>query len=153
MRNLEIPLAELYTYISQAEKLNNKISSVNVGWHIEHTLLVIQKISESVIKSDEDMYKWKFNMPRLLVFQLNKFPRGKAKAPNIVIPIQTGKTDFDLLFSKTRSIIEELKNTLPNQYFIHPIFGMLNKKHTFIMLDIHTKHHILIIKDILSTVQ
>ena len=92
-------------------------------------------------------------MPRLLVFQLNKFPRGKAKAPNIVIPIQTGKTDFDLLFSKTRSIIEELKNTLPNQYFIHPIFGMLNKKHTFIMLDIHTKHHILIIKDILSTVQ
>ena len=55
MRNLEIPLAELYTYISQAEKLNNKISSVNVGWHIEHTLLVIQKISESVIKSDEDM--------------------------------------------------------------------------------------------------
>jgi hypothetical protein len=150
MRNLEIPLSELYSYINDAEKRSEDISSVNVGWHIEHSLLVIQKISESVIKSDQNKYKWKFSLPRLLVFPLNKFPRGKGKAPDIVIPTQKEKTDFDLLFSKTRSIIEELKKTKPNQYFIHPIFGMLNKKHTFIMLDIHTKHHIHIIKDILS---
>ena len=84
MRNLEIPLAELYTYISQAEKLNNKISSVNIGWHIEHTLLVIQKISESVITSDEDMYKWKFNMPRLLVFQLSMFPPEKTSFVTVI---------------------------------------------------------------------
>lgn len=151
MRNLEIPLSELYKYIDNAEKMHKNISSVNVGWHIEHSLLVIQKISESVMKSDPNKYTWKWNASRCLVFTLNKFPRGKGKAPDIVKPTQTEKTDFDASFSKTRGIIDELKKTSANQYFLHPVFGNLNKKNTFIMLDIHTWHHINIIKDILHT--
>jgi len=149
MRNLEIPLSELHKYIDNAEKMHEKISSVNVGWHIEHSLLVIQKIGETVIQSDPNNYTWKWNASRCLVFTLNKFPRGKGKAPDIVKPTQTEKTDFDAMFAKTRSIIEELKSCSANQFFLHPIFGNLNKKNTFIMLDIHTRHHILIINDIL----
>ncbi|MEY4335064.1 MAG: hypothetical protein RLZZ196_3814, partial [Bacteroidota bacterium] len=42
------------------------------------------------------------------------------------------------------------QNTQKNQFFVHPIFGKLNKKDTFTMLDIHTKHHLLIIQDIIS---
>ena len=149
MRNLEAPLSELYRFIQEAEKFNNDISSVNVGWHIEHSLLVIQKISETVLQSDPNKYKWKWNTSRWLVFTLNKFPRGKGIAPEIVKPTQTEKTDFDASFAKTRRIIDELRKTSANQYFLHPVFGNLNKKNTFIMLDIHTWHHINIIKDIL----
>ncbi|MFM7682628.1 MAG: PQQ-dependent sugar dehydrogenase [Bacteroidota bacterium] len=72
MRNLEIPLSELYSYINDAEKRSEDISSVNVGWHIEHSLLVIQKISESVIKSDQNKYKWKFSLPRLASQKLHR---------------------------------------------------------------------------------
>jgi hypothetical protein len=101
--------------------------------------------------SDPVQYKWKFNLARAIVFTINKFPRGKGKAPDAVNPKQTEKTDFDALFTKTREKIEELKKADPNKFYEHNIFGVLNKKNTFIVLDIHTNHHIQIIKDIFSS--
>ena len=150
MKNLEPSLEKLYSYIPEADILNSAVSSVNVGWHIEHSLLVISKIIETVVNSDPAKYERKFDFRRSFVFFLGKFPRGKAKAPDIVIPVQNGHPDFDALFATTRAAILQLQNASKNQYFVHPIFGKLNKKDTFTMLDIHTKHHLLIIKDIIS---
>jgi hypothetical protein len=151
MRNLEGPLSDLYTYIAQEEKINQSISSVNVGWHIEHSLLVIIKIIETVSKSDPNNYEWKFSLPRAVVFTLNKFPRGKGKAPEVVKPKQIDKTDYDALFAEAKQALTRLKNVDKNQFFLHPFFGNLNKKNTFIMLDIHTKHHLKIIREIINS--
>jgi hypothetical protein len=148
MRNLEAPLSELYSYIEHAEKINQNVSSVNVGWHIEHSLLVIIKIIQSVSKSDPNNYKWKFSLPRAVVFTMNKFPRGKGKAPDIVKPKQLEKTDYDALFAEAKQALARLKNVDKDQFFLHHVFGNLNKKNTFIMLDIHTKHHLKIIREI-----
>ena len=150
MKNLEPSLDKLYSYIPEADMLNSAVSSVNVGWHIEHSLLVISKIIETVVNSDPAKYEWKFDFKRNFVFFLGKFPRGKAKAPQVVIPVQNSQPDFDALFSSTRAAIIQLQNAQKNQFFVHPIFGKLNKKDTFTMLDIHTKHHLLIIQDIIS---
>lgn len=150
MKNLEPSLEKLYNYIPQANMINNTVSLVNVGWHIEHSLLVISKIIETVVNSDPAKYEWKFDFRRSFVFFLGKFPRGKAKAPEIVIPVQNSQPDFDALFRSTRASISKLQNAQKNQFFVHPIFGKLNKKDTFTMLDIHTKHHLLIIEDIIS---
>lgn len=150
MKNLEPSLEKLYSYIPEADMLNSAVSSVNVGWHIEHSLLVISKIIETVVNSDPAKYEWKFDFKRSFVFFLGKFPRGKAKAPQVVIPVQNSQLDFDALFHSTRAAIIQLQNAQKNQFFVHPIFGKLNKKDTFTMLDIHTKHHLLIIQDIIS---
>lgn len=150
MRNIEQYLDEIYTYVEHEHQLNTAVSSVNVGWHIEHTSLVIIKIIETVTKSDPKKYKWKFSLIRLIIFLKNKFPRGKAKAPEIVKPKQIEQTDFQQLLIQTKQALQQLKQADPNQYFLHPIFGDLNKKNTFIMLDIHTRHHLAIVKDILS---
>lgn len=150
MRNLEPSLEKLYNCIPQADKLNSGVSSVNIGWHIEHSLLVISRIIDTVTNSDPNKYEYKFDFKRTVVFLLGKFPRGKATAPEIVIPKQNEPINYDTLFASTRAAIQVLKNAQPNQYFTHPIFGKLNKKHTFVMLDIHTKHHLKIIEDIIS---
>ena len=150
MRNLEPSLAKLYSFIPQSNQLNASVSSVNVGWHIEHSLLVITKIIETVVNSDPNKYEWKFDLKRSCVFFLGKFPRGKASAPEIVIPKQLEQPNYDTLFANTRIAIKNLASAKSNQYFTHPIFGKLNKRHTFIMLDIHTKHHLKIIDDIIS---
>ena len=150
MRNLEPSLEKLYNYIPQADKLNSGVSSVNIGWHIEHSLLVISRIIDTVTNSDPNKYEYKFDFKRTVVFLLGKFPRGKATAPEIVIPKQNEPINYDDLFASTRAAIQALKNAQPNQYFTHPIFGKLNKRHTFVMLDIHTKHHLKIIEDIIS---
>ena len=150
MRNIEKYLDEIYSYVNHEHQLNKAVSTVNVGWHIEHTSLVIIKIIETVTKSDPKKYKWKFSLTRLIIFLQNKFPRGKAKAPDIVKPKQIEKTNFAQLLIETKEALQRLKQADPNQYFRHPIFGDLNKKNTFIMLDIHTRHHLQIVKDILS---
>jgi len=151
MRNIEKRLQKLYTFIGDADKVNSSVSSANVGWHIEHSLLVIIKMISALTASDPAQYKWKFNLARAIVFTINKFPRGKGKAPDAVNPKQIEKTDFDSLFTKTREKIEELKKADPNKFYEHNIFGVLNKKNTFIVLDIHTNHHIQIIEDVISS--
>ncbi len=151
MRNIEKRLEKLYFFLEDAHKVNTSVSSVNVGWHIEHSLLVIIKMISALTASDPVQYKWKFNLARAIVFTINKFPRGKGKAPDAVNPKQTEKTDFDALFKKKKKKIEELKKADPNKFYEHNIFGVLNKKNTFIVLDIHTNHHIQIIKDIFSS--
>lgn len=150
MRNIEKNLDELYQYLEQADQLNPAVSSVNVGWHIEHSSLVIMRIIETVTKSDPKKYRWKFNFLRMLYFLINKFPRGKAKAPDIVKPKQLEATNFPALLLQTKEALNKLKEAASHQYFRHPIFGDLNKKDTFIMLDIHTRHHLSIVKDIVT---
>ena len=43
-------------YISNYEKERSEISQASVGWHIEHSLMTIEKISKAVIKSDPTKY-------------------------------------------------------------------------------------------------
>jgi len=49
MKNIELRLKELFAYVQYAEKVNPSVSSSNVGWHIEHSLLVIIKMITAVI--------------------------------------------------------------------------------------------------------
>ena len=62
------------------------ISAANVGWHIDHSLLVFVRIITAMETSDPALYKSSFNLKKLLVYTLNKIPRGRAKAPKIVQP-------------------------------------------------------------------
>ena len=50
----------------------------------------------------------------------------------------------------TYQAITYLKDCEANQYFMHPFFGQLNKKQTIKFLEIHTEHHLKIIRDILK---
>jgi hypothetical protein len=151
LRNLEQSISALYKYIPDAERYKPSVSTVSTGWHIAHSMLVIIKITETVAHSDPAEYVWKFNLPRVLAFTLNRFPRGRGKAPASVKPDLSQTPDFKALFAKARQAVETLKSLQPDQYFVHPVFGALNKKNTFTMLNIHTRHHLAIIRDIVST--
>jgi hypothetical protein len=151
MKNIEQQLVALHTYVNDVHKINTSVSIVDVGWHIEHSLLVIINMITALTASDPSQYKWKFNLSRAIVITINRFPRGKGKAPDAVNPKQIEKTDFEILFAKARQKIEELKKANPNNFYEHAVFGALNKKNTLIVLNIHTHHHIQIIKDIISS--
>jgi hypothetical protein len=151
MINLEESLLKLKAYVAYENCRNEKISKVNVSWHIEHSLLVLSKIIETANLSNPERFKSGFNLSRVLIFALKKFPRGKGKAPEIVKPKQTEPVDFEKLFKNTLEDLETLKALQPNSYYAHPVLGQLNKKNIFKLLDIHTNHHIGIIKDIISS--
>lgn len=151
MENLTDLIEELDNYIPKLENKNPEISESSVGWHIEHSLLAINNIVSALNDSDPDKYKWKFNPIRTLVLTMNKIPRGKGKAPEIVIPdnnitSKKLKTHIQNSFEKI-SVIDSLN---PDNYFDHPFFGKLNLKPAKKFILIHTKHHLNIIKDILK---
>jgi hypothetical protein len=151
MKNLDTILPELANYIADYNQSNHAISEASVGWHIEHSLLVIKQVTATVAQSEPKLYKSKFNVKRFVVFLTKTVPRGKAKAPKVVIPSE--EITVDLLqesLKNTYQAITYLKDCEANQYFMHPFFGQLNKKQTIKFLEIHTEHHLKIIRDILK---
>ena len=151
MKNLDAIVPELATYIPNCNQSNKAISEVSVGWHIEHCLLVIKKITSTVAQSDPSLFKSKFNFARFTYFLIKSFPRGKASAPKAVIP--SNEITLEALqesLANTYQAITYLKDCEEKQYFMHPYFGQLNKKQTIKFLAIHTEHHLKIIRDILK---
>lgn len=150
MTKLSALVNELESKIPHSEKLNTAVSQASVGWHIQHSLLVCLQIINAVEKSNPADYRWEFNGKRLLVFTLNKIPRGKGKAPESVKPsnelnIDDLNKDFQLLNTR----LNVLNGLQSSSYFKHPYFGDLNLKATVKMLQMHTKHHLAIINDII----
>jgi hypothetical protein len=144
-------LLQLENHISNFEKTNPKVSNSTVGWQIDHCLLVINGIIGQIEISDPLKYQPKWTFPKFMVFTTGKIPRGKAKAPKVVIPTQVA-TQEELLakLAVAKNNILKLDSFSENQFFNHPFFKDLNVKQTKKFLTIHTKHHLKIIEDILK---
>jgi hypothetical protein len=151
MKKLVQYVNELKTYLPRASILNEKVSSSSVGWHIDHSLLVLSQIITAMEASDPVNYQYQFNLKRFFAFSFNRFPRGVAKAPKQVKPTETfNEANTIAAFENIIHRLIVLEKLAPNQFFTHPFFGKLNKKAALQMLTIHTAHHILIIKDIIQ---
>jgi hypothetical protein len=149
MDKLVLLIKELETKIADFEIINEAVSKVSVGWHIEHTLLATHSIIEMILRSDPAEYKWKFNFSRLLVFTLNKIPRGRKNAPKAVMPRRSfDKQKLERHIDFVKGKIEEISNLERNAYVEHPVLGKLKLSQAIKFLNIHIKHHIDIINDI-----
>lgn len=152
MEELKEQLIELEYQIENYEKLNPIVSKATVGWHIEHSLLVMNLTIKSIEKSNPENYKKSFNFKRFVVFTINKIPRGKVRAPKAVEP----NDDFTIDSLKehiknSNDNLEKLNSLSPNKYFDHPFMGHLKLKKTIRFIKLHTQHHINIIKDIINS--
>ena len=90
-------------------------------------------------------------MSKFFVLTFNFIPRGSVKAPKVVLP--DDNIDVALLnesISKTKQLLGSIDAITDDQYFVHPVFGQLNKKPTIKFLKVHTKHHLKIIKEIVK---
>ena len=150
MKNLEGLLAELESTISQQSILNKSVSEVSVGWHLEHILLSLNGIISRLKRSNPEEFKGAFKMSRFIVFTTGIIPRGRAKAPETVVPkaFDTESLTAHIAIAKER--IKQLDDMNPNFFMEHPFFGHLRKADTIKFLRIHTNHHLKIINDILK---
>ena len=144
-------LLQLECHISNFEKTNPNISNSTVGWQIDHCLLVINGIIGQIEISDPSKFQPKWTFPKFMVFTTGKIPRGKAKAPKVVIPTQVATQDELIAkLAAAKNNVLKLDSFSENQFFNHPYFKDLNVKQTKKFLTIHTKHHLKIIEDILK---
>lgn len=146
---LEHLLTQIEAAIPDYKKINPAISSSNIGWHINHALLVLIGIIDTTSKSNPKDYSWSFNYRRLVIFTKNKIPRGVAKAPNSVIPKDDcTKESLSELLIKANNKLAEIHQMDSKLFFKHPGLGNMKLKQTLQFLAIHTKHHLEIIEDI-----
>ena len=151
MKQLQRLVVQLENAVPKTNKYNMDVSTKQVGWHIEHSVLVINKVIESVLHSNPAEFESKFQLKRTLIFALQIIPRGKAKAPNAVVPtseISSLSIQENLII--TRKNLEKFAELTGNYFFEHPMFQKLNVKQTEKFLCIHTKHHLKIIQDIIQ---
>ncbi len=153
MENLENQLAEIESFFSKQELIDSNISSASIGWHMEHSLLVIDGIIYSLSKSIPENYKPTFNWSKQFIFLRKQIPRGKARAPKSVVPTNFDSEHLLKHIQKTKEYIKRLANQKPGQFFNHPGLGALTLKDTVKFLQIHTHHHLQIMREILRNKQ
>ncbi|WP_439150974.1 DUF1569 domain-containing protein [Winogradskyella sp.] len=142
---------KLESYISKYLESNTKVSKSTIGWQIDHSLKVINNVTKAIEASDPTLYKNNFSFLGRIFLTLGYFPRGKVKAPKHVKPPEIILED-DLIaqIEAAKSNIEALASLDKNSFFKHPLFGNINTKSVYRFLEVHTKHHLKIIDDILK---
>lgn len=146
---LESIVNELTTYLPEHENINLSISNSTIGWQIEHILLTINQVIKNCEESTESNYQPKFSIWKLIIFTTKKIPRGKVKAPKIVRPELFDKNSLENHIKQTIETLKIINNLKQNQYFNHPFFGHLNKIKMVKFLEIHSYHHLKIIREII----
>jgi hypothetical protein len=151
MQKITDLLDAMIAKIPNQERLNPSVSAVPVAWHLEHSFTVFKRVVQAAQQSNPADFKLKFSIPRMIVFTTGKIPRGRGKTP------EAAKPQGDITPERLQQSAEAAKQHLAllptldkNQWFAHPFFGPLNKKRIYKMLEIHTRHHLTIIDDILK---
>jgi len=136
--------------IPQFEEKNLLVSKSSVGWQIDHSLKVINGII-SQLKTSSNSKKPKRTLLGKFCLLTRYIPRGRGKAPKVVLPPEVIKLK-DLLeqLELARLNITDYPKIDAKATFKHPYFGILNKTSTFKFLEVHTNHHLKIIDDILK---
>lgn len=148
---LKSEFTQIGDYLPLKDELNTEISNAPVAWHLDHVLLVINRVYQQMDTSDIAMFEDKFNFTRKLVFTFNSIPRGRGESPNSVRPKENVSVEEINKHLKKAKETMLLLDSLPEKaHFKHPVFGMLNRKDSKEFLKIHTNHHLEIIKDILK---
>lgn len=149
---------QLHELIFQLEKhlneqgslLSETVSNKPIIWHIDHSLRVIIGIANTLNKSNPKEYTWKFNWLRSIVFFRGKIPRGKGRAPKVVLPNDVIKNEEVVeRIKEANKMVDTIANLNKHCYFKHPLFGNLSLAKSHYFMIIHTKHHLSIINDII----
>lgn len=146
---LRSQIDEMEQNIDSFEALNPSVSAAPIGWHIEHNLLILNAVIHSLNTSDPTKYRRKINFVKMYFFARGKFPRGKVRAPKAVRP--QGNYDHASLSEHLTNVRENaasLEQLDPNANAKHPIFGVLRLSESIYFLELHTKHHLKIIREI-----
>ncbi len=148
---LDGQLLEIENYFSQRDVENTAVSQANVAWHLDHTLKTINRISERLRASNPEEYHSQFNIQRIVVHTSGTIPRGRAQSPQSVRPPNVVQLDsLQLQLTEARQNLSAISSLDENAFFAHPVFDHLDRDQTRRFLEIHTNHHLKIIKDILG---
>ena len=148
---LKAQLNEIEKLIEKRDVKNEAVSKADIAWHLDHMLKTMNGISKAMENSDPANYESSFNMMKLMSLGIGYIPRGTAQAPESVRPPDNILTqDIISQLADARQNIEMANALNKNAYFNHFVFGNLNRPTSLRLLEVHNKHHLKIVRDILG---
>ncbi len=145
-------ISEMEALIPKIAFVNEKVSAASIGWHLEHTLMVLERSLTALPSSVIADFKPKSSFRKTIILFTKKIPRGVAKAPKGVRPIpeEISNENLNSRISSVKKLLEAIPS-LPSQHFFpHPFFGDLKLKQAIRFLEIHTNHHLKIMREMSS---
>jgi len=141
-------ITDLLPYIDHQD---TSISKASVGWHLAHSVIVMDKVYETLAQSDPKKIKGKLNLLGRVAFALNFLPRGIAKSPKAVLPPEIVTPAFiEEKIVEVKKKLNQIDELDDKAFFQHFAFGTCDKKTTKGFLKSHTHHHLKIVRDILK---
>lgn len=148
---LEKLLQKIESLLPEINKENLKVSKASVGWHLEHSLLILNGSLKGLTMTNSDNYNPKFSIKKFIFINFGIIPRGKIKSPKQFIPLEMPtKESVEKLLNLAKERLEAVQNLPSKSYITHPFLGDFDKKTTLRFLGLHTNHHLKIIDDILK---
>lgn len=146
---LEKLLQQIESLLPKIDETNENISKASVGWHLEHSLLIINGSLKGLTMTNTEDYKPKFSIKKFVFLNFGLIPRGKIRAPKQFVSKEAPtKESIGKLLDMAKERLEAVKDLPAKSYIKHPFLGDLNKKTTLKFLGLHTEHHLKIIDDI-----
>lgn len=144
-------LQKIESLLPEIDTENSQVSKASVGWHLEHSLLIINSSLKGLTMTNPEAYKPKFSFKKFVFLNFGLIPRGKIKSPKQFFPLETPtKESIEKLLNLAKERLEAVKNLPSKSYIIHPFLGDFDKKTTLKFLGLHTNHHLKIVGDILK---
>ena len=132
------------------DALSLSVSQVNVAWHIDHSLKVINFIYDALKSSDPAAYVGAANSLRTRVFESGKMRRGAGVAPPFLVPPATITLEaLEDQLAEARGKLAHFEGLQAQAHFTHFAFGELDRTGALRFIEIHTLHHLAVIRDIL----
>lgn len=145
-------LSYLNSISEEFEKINETISAWSIAEQVDHILKVNNSVLSSIEKETSSNNKKPLTFKGRIVLLFGHIPRGRAKAPEHVLP---KKYPTEQILTELKQTIKRLQNVsakdLEKDIIInHPFLGGMSPRQWIRFLCIHQGHHLKIVRDVLK---
>ena len=145
-------LSVLREAASSAHVMAPEVSGWSVGMHVQHCCLAMIGVCKTLIDSAPPLPDRRFSLLTTLIFLTGRIPRGRAQAPEQVLPVADVSGDeLVALLDESEQLLESVRAARADSWFRHFRFGVLDRDQTLRFIGIHNGHHWRIISDIRAT--
>lgn len=144
-------LSEYLRLLGEPDASEPGVSGWSVHEHVEHVAVATDYFLTFMdrLSKGEGTAGGRPRLVGRILLRTGFIPRGKGKAPDFAMP--TGRGDVRMLLEQARDRFAVL-GTLPKggHRLPHPFLGAFSARQWARFAEVHTRHHLKIIRDILS---
>jgi hypothetical protein len=147
----DLHLPRLRAAIPQRDVAAPTLSRWTVGMHIEHCAMAMQQIMRQLADSQPPPPRDRFRWPRTVILLTGRIPRGRARAPESVVPEESpGAARLEELLEACEQQLSATRTLPRGAWFKHFALGVLDRDKSLRFLAVHNAHHLRLVGDILG---